>query len=295
VSAETGSARFAIVHTTQYDYSEAVSVSHHVARVTPRTLAHQTCEQHQMEIDPPPAVVKTHVDYFGNEMTFFAMQSPHTGLTVRTRSTVTVDEVPASRRGSSVPWERAADPRLLPLEAVECALEVRPQRTLAKVAAYARSSFPPGCPLIEAVAALTARIHADFVFDSKATTVETSLAQVFELRRGVCQDFARMEIACLRALGIPARYVSGYLETVPPKGRLRLVGADASHAWVAVYCPDIGWVDVDPTNNVFPSGTHVTLAWGRDYADVSPTRGVILGGGHHELKVSVDVVRLPEA
>jgi transglutaminase-like putative cysteine protease len=139
----------------------------------------------------------------------------------------------------------------------------------------------------------TARIHADFTFDPKATTVSTPIGQVFESRRGVCQDFARLEITCLRALGLAARYVSGYLETVPPRGKPRLLGADASHAWVAVYDPSIGWVDVDPTNNLFPSDMHVTLAWGRDYGDVSPIRGVILGGGPHSLKVSVDVLRLP--
>jgi len=139
---------------------------------------------------------------------------------------------------------------------------------------------------------LTGRIYADFAFDAEATDVTTSLSDVFRLRRGVCQDFARAEIACLRALGLPALYVSGYLETVPPPGKPRRIGADASHAWLAVYCPGSGWIDVDPTNNMLPSTGHITLGWGRDYGDVSPIRGVILGGGEHSLHVSVDVVRV---
>ena len=150
--------------------------------------------------------------------------------------------------------------------------------------------FPQGRPLLEGVLDLTARIHDEFTFDPKATTVATPLTEVFASRRGVCQDFARLEIACLRSLGIPARYISGYMETVPPPGTPRLVGADASHAWLSVYCPGVGWIPVDPTNNLLPSDTHITVAWGRDYNDVSPIRGVILGGGAHALQVHVDVV-----
>src|SRR5262249_8446230 len=174
------------------------------------------------------------------------------------RSTVTMRPEQVPQAGAAPTWEQAADRAALPLEAVECALEQRAARTSAEVAAYARSSFPPGRPLVEAVGDLTARIHADFTYDPKATTVAPSSSQVFEPRRGVCQDFARLEIACLRALGIPARYVSGYLETVPPPGRPRLIGADASHAWLAVHGPGIGWVDLDPTNNLFPSDRPTT-------------------------------------
>jgi transglutaminase-like putative cysteine protease len=160
-----------------------------------------------------------------------------------------------------------------------------------ELADYARGSFPSERPLLEAVVDLTTRIHADFSFDPKATTVATPLDEVVRLRRGVCQDFARLEIACLRALGLSAHYVSGYLETTTPPGATRPVGADASHAWLAVYCPGTGWIDVDPTNNLLPNLTHVTLGWGRDYGDVSPIRGVILGGGAHSLRVHVDMVR----
>jgi transglutaminase-like putative cysteine protease len=159
---------------------------------------------------------------------------------------------------------------------------------------YARESFPPGRNLLAAVLDLTARIHRDFKFDPTATTVATPLARVLEQRRGVCQDFAHLQIACLRSLGLPARYVSGYLETVPPAGQAKLLGADASHAWVSFFCPGLGWIDVDPTNNLFPSMQHITLGWGRDYGDVSPIRGVLVGGEEHTLTVSVDVVALGE-
>jgi len=159
---------------------------------------------------------------------------------------------------------------------------------------YARESFPPGRNLLAAVLELTARIHRDFKFDPTATTVATPLARVLEQRRGVCQDFAHLQIACLRSLGLPARYVSGYLETVPPPGQAKLLGADASHAWVSFFCPGLGWIDVDPTNNLLPSMQHITLGWGRDYGDVSPIRGVLVGGEEHTLTVSVDVVALGE-
>jgi transglutaminase-like putative cysteine protease len=162
----------------------------------------------------------------------------------------------------------------------------RPSRALGS---YAEPSFPAGRPFLDAVMDLTRRIHTDFVYDPRATTIATPLAQVLEARRGVCQDFAHLEIACLRALGLPARYVSGYLLTRPPPGRPRLIGADASHAWISVHLPDFGWVDFDPTNGLMPGEHHVTVASGRDFADVTPVRGVILGGGHHDLKVEVDV------
>jgi transglutaminase-like putative cysteine protease len=161
-------------------------------------------------------------------------------------------------------------------------------------AAYAAPSFTPGQPILEAVLHLTDRLHCDFKFDPKATTIATPLEQVMKSRRGVCQDFAHLEIGFLRSMGIPARYVSGYLETDPPPGKPRLAGADASHAWISFFCPGAGWIDIDPTNNIMPSNRHITIAWGRDYGDVSPIRGVILGSGEHSLKVAVDVIPLHE-
>jgi len=160
------------------------------------------------------------------------------------------------------------------------------------LADYARQSFPRERPLLEAVFDLTTRIYQDFRFDPKATEVTTPVETFFEKRRGVCQDFSHLQIACMRSLGLPARYVSGYLRTLPPPGKARLVGADASHAWSSAWCPGFGWVDFDPTNNCIPTDGHITLAWGRDYSDVSPIRGVLLGGAKHSLKVGVDVMPL---
>ena len=282
---------YRVVHTTHYTYSAAVSVSHHLARVKPRLCPGQECLSHELHIEPAPAVVRSHYDYFGNAVDFFIVERAHTELIVQSRSVVKV--LGRSRPPSETPlaWEAAREYDALPLEALECLFDSASIAVSDAVAGYAHPSFTPGRPLLEAVEDLMGRIHTDFTFDPKATTVTTPLRDVLTLRRGVCQDFARLAIACLRSQGLAARYVSGYLETLPPPGAPRLAGVDASHAWLAIYCPGLGWVDLDPTNNVFPSTTHVTLAWGRDYGDVSPVRGVILGGGQHTLHVSVDVLR----
>jgi transglutaminase-like putative cysteine protease len=290
-SAETLGVSYEVVHTTHYAYSEAVSVSHHVARVMPRACPGQECLRHALQIEPEPAAIRTHQDYIGNAVTFFIVDRAHADLTVRATSTVRVQPRSLPAPGDTPPWEQARNYDTLPLEAVECLFDSASIAVSDAVAVYAHSSFPPGRPLLDAVADLIGRIHADFTFDPQATTVATPLRDVLSLRRGVCQDFARLGIACLRSQGLAARYVSGYLETLPPPGAPHLAGVDASHAWLAVYCPELGWVDVDPTNNLFPSTRHVTLGWGRDYADVSPVRGVIVGGGRHSLRVSVDVLR----
>ena len=240
--------QFEIVHTTVYNYSAPVAVSHHVAHLNPRGLSYQQHVHHDLQIDPAPAVVKTHTDYFGNTVAFFAMQGAHKRLTVRARSRWSCRQRLGRRRqtrrhGSRSPIARHCRSRRWNF----CSTRSRiPANT--DMAAYARPSFPPGRPLLDAVLELTRRIHGDFTFDPKATTVKTPLSDVFRSRRGVCQDFARLEIACLRSLGLPARYVSGYLETVPPPGRPRLIGADASHAWLAVYCPGpAGLTSIPPT------------------------------------------------
>jgi transglutaminase-like putative cysteine protease len=282
---------YQVVHTTHYVYSEAVSVSHHLARVTPRVCPGQECLAHELHIDPPPALVRSHQDYFGNAADFFIVERAHSELIVQSRSRVKVLSRPRPASATTPSWEDAREYDALPLEALECLFDSASIAVSDAVAGYAHPSFAPGRPLLEAVEDLMGRIHADFTFDPNATTVTTPLRDVLNLRRGVCQDFARLGIACLRSQGLAARYVSGYLETLPPPDAPRLAGVDASHAWLAIYCPGFGWVDVDPTNNTFPSTTHVTLAWGRDYADVSPVRGVILGGGQHTLHVSVDVLR----
>ena len=294
MSADAPTVQYDVVHTTEYVYSESVAVSHHLARLSPRVLPHQQRLHHDLQIEPPPAVITRHTDYFGNAVTFFAMQGAHKRLTVRARSRVALQPASVPAASDTPPWEEVADRTTLPLEALEFLFDSALVPPRVELAAYARAVFPPGRPLLDAVLELTHRIHEEFTFDPEATTVATPLADVFKSRRGVCQDFARLEIACLRSLGLPARYVSGYLETAPPEGGVRLIGADASHAWLAVYCPDAGWIHVDPTNNVLPSSSHVTVAWGRDYDDVSPIHGVILGGGNHSLRVNVDVLRLAE-
>ncbi len=292
VSVDRQIIEYAIDHTTTYDYVHPVPVSHHVARLTPRSLPGvQVCHTHTLDIEPPAAVLRTHIDYYGNTLTFFATQSAHTRLTVRARSRVSLQPTPGAL-DDTPPWEVATDRTKMPVDALDCVLDPGAGRVAADVTAYAAESFPPGRNLIEAVGDLTSRIHRDFAYDPRATTVTTALSEVFQTRRGVCQDFARVQIACLRSVGIPARYVSGYLETLPPPGKPRLVGADASHAWVSFHCPVIGWIDADPTNDLLPTRSHVTLAWGRDFMDVSPIRGVILGGGQHALRVSVDVARV---
>ncbi len=234
------------------------------------------------------------MDYFGNKLTFFTVQEPHEKLVVEARSIVAIHEHYKSPPGHSRPWEQVAkalpdDSREEGLDAYQFVFESPRIRAGEQFATYALQSFTPSRPFAEALLDLTARINKDFIFDSKATTVRTPTEEVFRKRRGVCQDFAHLQIACLRSLHLAARYVSGYLRTYPPPGRARLVGADASHAWISAYDPDHGWLDMDPTNNVVPSSGHVTIAWGRDYGDVSPLRGMILGGREHTLKVGVDM------
>jgi transglutaminase-like putative cysteine protease len=295
VSADPSAVQYEVLHTTEYEYSQAVAVSHHLARLSPRVLPRQALLHHDLEIEPVPAVLTQHTDYFGNAVTFFAMQGAHRRLTVRARSLVALQATCVPPPSDTPPWEAVADRTALPVEALEFLFDAALIPPDPELSAYAGASFPPGRPLLDAVLELTGRIHDEFTFDRGATTIATPLAEVFASRRGVCQDFARLEIACLRSLGLPARYISGYLETVPPPGRKRLVGADASHAWLAVYCPEAGWIHVDPTNNVLPSNRHVTIAWGRDYNDVSPIHGVMIGGGEHTLRVSVDVLRPAES
>jgi transglutaminase-like putative cysteine protease len=293
---------YKIVHKTTYKYKHPVSVGNHVACLTPRSLPHQHVAWHDLGIRPVPATRSERVDYFGNRLCFFTIQEPHRELVVEARSQVTVDGQATPWPQQSPPWEeavrelsrelspeRSEDQSAAVLDAYQFLFESPRIRKRPEFASYAMQSFTPGRPLAEALLDLTARIHNDFRFDAKVTNVRTPTEEVFRKRRGVCQDFAHLQIACLRSLNLAARYVSGYLRTYPPPGRARLIGADASHAWVSAYSPGAGWLDLDPTNNVVPSCGHVTLAWGRDYGDVSPLRGLILGGASHTLKVNVDL------
>lgn len=285
---------YRIVHRTTYKYKNPVAFGNHIACLTPRTLDHHRCHWSDLHIAPTPSSRSQRIDYFGNQINLFTIQEPHKQLVVEARSEVSLDGGRTSAPAHSPPWEQIA--RELPqdnspssVNAYQFVFESPRIKPKIELANYAGKSFSPGRPWADALLDLTARIHADFQFDSKATTVRTSTDEFFRKRRGVCQDFAHLQIACLRSLKLPVRYVSGYLRTYPPPGKPRLVGADASHAWVSAFCPDTGWLDVDPTNNLIVGDGHVTLAWGRDYGDVSPLRGLILGGRDHTLKVSVDV------
>jgi transglutaminase-like putative cysteine protease len=291
---------YGITHTTTYEYSDAVSLSHHMLRLHPRDLRRQRCLENELEIQPRAGVRTSHIDYFGNRTTFVTVEGTHRKLVATSRSRVEVKATTMPRRTETPTWEAVrdfclgykADDILEAREFIYASPQIDKDP---EFGAYAAPSFEPRRPVLDAVLDLTERLHSDFTFDPKATTVATPLREVLESRRGVCQDFAQLQIGFLRAMGLPARYVSGYLETVPPPGKPRLTGADASHAWISFFCPGLGWIDVDPTNNLLPTNRHITVAWGRDYNDVSPIRGVILGSGEHSLKVAVDVMPLAES
>ena len=287
--------RYEIQHRTTYTYEEPVSIGHHLARLAPRNLPGQRCESHDLDIEPKPVGTAGHTDYFGNAALFFALRGSHSSLSVLARSVVEVEAKPLPVAANSPPWETLrdgvrADVLTPDAEAGEFAFASPLVIPDVLFVAYAKASFPSQCPVLEGALHLNHRIFSDFKFDRKATDVATPLKEAFEKRRGVCQDFAHIFIACMRSMGLPVRYVSGYLETLPPPGKPKLVGADASHAWASVWCgAEMGWVDVDPTNDCVPSGRHITLAIGRDFNDVSPLRGVVYGSGEQELSVAVDV------
>lgn len=296
-------ARYHVIHETRYAYESPVSISRQLLHLTPRDCSWQTCLAHEIVIDPLPGLDEARQDAFGNPVRQFAIESPHNTLLVRAESHIEVRSRPGFVPAlDSPPWERACAALVygaLPihLDAGVYLFESPYTRVKREFAAYAAPSFPPGRPLLEVVQSLMGRIFREFKFDAKATTVATPVLTVLEEKRGVCQDFAHLMLSCLRSMGVPARYVSGYLLTKPPPGKPRMIGADASHAWVSVYCPqgDTGiWVDFDPTNNLLPDTQHITLAWGRDFGDVSPLRGVILGGDAHKPEVAVTVTPYDE-
>ena len=283
---------YRVRHTSRYAYAETVSLSMHQVRLTPRESAAQAVRGNQLVIDPPASGSVTREDYFGNATTTFTIQDAHRHLRVTAESLVSVSG-PASA-GLDSPSLTDAVARLRARETAEelAAVEYQVESAQApRGSLYARYAAPlldPRQPLLEGVDALMRTIHREFRYDPVATTVSTPVSEVLEERHGVCQDFAHLMIACLRSHGVPARYVSGYL--VPKPG---VVGAQASHAWVSVYCPGVGWVDFDPTNDVRPAGGHITLGWGRDFEDVSPLKGVTVGGGSHS--VAVEVLVTPAA
>ncbi|MEX1301384.1 MAG: transglutaminase family protein [Desulfotignum sp.] len=288
--------KYTITHITQYRYKENASLSHNELFLTPRQTPVQQCMEHTLALSPAPSAMSQRTDYFGNSVTATTVQVPHTLFEINAKSRVDLSPIPAPAIEKTVPWEQvvaAVRRHDVPedLDAFQYVFSSPMIPVSEDMARWARDLFPPGEPFLRGASRLMERIFTRFTYDPGATTTTTPVSAAFELKRGVCQDFAHIAIACLRSLGLPARYVSGYLHTQPPPGKDRLVGAEASHAWFAVYLPGIGWVDLDPTNNVIPFDQHLTLAWGRDYSDVTPVKGTVLGGGRHHLSVAVDVVR----
>ncbi len=262
---------------------------------------YQQCSESKFTVEPEPKECRERQDFFGNTVYYFIIQKPHNQLTVTVTSHVDVKGRERQRSfAEHLAWEEAhqelhtdSNPEILEIRQYILYSSMIP--LMPELRTYAEKSFTKGRPLLEAVEELTTRLYADFTYDPDFTTIATPLEDVIKYRRGVCQDFAHLGIGCLRALGLAARYVSGYIETDPPSDQEPLEGADASHAWFSVYLPQLGWVDFDPTNNQIPTDQHITVAWGRDYADVTPLKGVVYGSGTHELSVSVDCERMPDS
>ncbi|MFA5957266.1 transglutaminase domain-containing protein [Hyphomicrobium sp.] len=285
---------FDITHKTQYRYRSTVVQSLHLVHMSPRAMPGQIVRHHSLLVEPAPASRQDGIDSFGNLDVILDIESPHKELVLLARSTVEKLPPPKYNLVATTSWDaldysllRAASERDVNILLFRCASRLTTP-TL-EIADYASLSFAPSRPVLDGAMDLVMRIYNDFKFDPKATDVSTPVTKVFAMRRGVCQDFAHLALACFRALRIPARYVSGYLHTRPPVGRPKLQGADASHAWISVWSPECGWVDFDPTNGIIVRDEHVTVAYGRDYDDVSPISGVLRGGGEHSVDVGVDV------
>ena len=285
---------YRVVHETRYTYSDTVTSAHQLGHLRPRATKWQKIKSHKLAIAPKPVEQITGADYFGNEVMRFMVDTPHNELTVRAESVVEVASHAPAPAADSPPWEKV---RVAPgdwgpgvdIDVEEFRFGSPMAPILEEAEAYGRDSFKDGRPWLEAIVELTTRIRKDFVYDPKATTVTTRVAEVLASRRGVCQDFAHLMISCLRSLGLPARYVSGYILNRPKPGAARTLGADASHAWVAGYCPGLGWVACDPTNGKLADLEFVTLGWGREFSDVTPLRGVVLGAATQTLAVEVKV------
>ena len=290
--------KYKIKHTTTYHYSDFVSLCQNQARLTPKTDRGQICHHSRIEISPPTNYLRQFTDYFNNNVTVFEIATQHKTLTVTMISEVEL-LVGANNNLTDldVPWSEVRDLLAKPnttelLKAAEFTLPSQLTPLDDGIRDYALVSFTPETNLIDACNHLMARIFHGFYYDPGFTTISTPLSVVFAQKRGVCQDFAHFALACLRSMGLAGRYVSGYIETMPPEGEEKLEGADATHAWFAVFFPGVGWVDFDPTNNVLPTDQHITLAVGRDFSDVTPLKGVVFGGGSQQLDVAVDMIRL---
>ena len=290
----TQRAAYRVLHETRYTYSDTVTSAHQLAHLRPRGTSWQKVKSHKLTINPKPVEQAPGDDYFGNDVLRFMIDAPHDELVVRAESVVEVEAHAPDSSIASPAWEagRAAPgewgPHVdLDVEAYRVASPMAP--VLDEALIYGRESFSDGRPWLDAMLDLTRRIQTDFVYDPKATTVTTQVAEIFSLRRGVCQDFAHLMISCLRSLGLPARYVSGYILNRPKPGARRVMGADASHAWVAGHSPAHGWVAFDPTNGKLADIEFITLGWGREFSDVTPLRGVVLGAATQMLAVDVKV------
>ncbi|MFM9938960.1 MAG: transglutaminase domain-containing protein [Hyphomicrobiaceae bacterium] len=286
--------KFEVSHRTTYQYRAPVAQSYHVVHLKPRVLTQQALFHHSLLIEPAPISSTEIMDYFGNATSLLRIEDEHTEFVVHARSTIEVKAAPVPDLAQSRPWTEIAGQAGQSEGRIDIAVRQfvcrsRHVPVSPDIVRFAQGSFPPGRPVLEGAMHLTRRIFETFKFDPRATDISTPIARVLEIKRGVCQDFAHLEIAALRSLGIPARYVSGYLMTRPPPGQTKLRGADASHAWLSVWAPEQGWVDLDPTNGIIPKGEHITVAYGRDYEDISPISGVLLGGGDQTMAVAVDV------
>ena len=288
-----GSRCYQITHRTEYRYSDVVTSSYGRGHLTPRDTDRQRCLANALDIDPEPADRSTSRDVYGNVSSYFHVTERHHVLTVTSNSVVEVDPPQAALYGSGsalAPWESARPLGRDGVLATEFTLDLRPPEITDAVRAYAAPSFAPGRPLIEVLRDLNARIFSDFIYRSGSTTVSTQVSQVLVAREGVCQDFARLAIACLRANGLAASYVSGYLATDPPPGKERMFGVDATHAWAAVWTPQNHWLGLDPTNDQLIDERYIVVGWGRDYADVPPLRGIIYTDSERSvIDVAVDV------
>ena len=281
-------------HTTRYEYEAPVLHAHHSAHLRPRTTDNQTVSESALQVHPSPRSVREQADYFGNICDIIELGESHDcfEVTAHTRVAVGRKTIAESPPCGLTTWDNT----VLNLKSgtgylteLELAFDSPLVRAHPMLHQYAANLFTPGRDLVDSIQELNHRINHDFTYEPSSTEISTPLAVVMRERRGVCQDFAHVAVGCLRSFGLAARYVSGYLETQPPPGKPRLVGADASHAWASVFVPGAGWLDFDPTNNVLPSDRHVTVGWGRDFSDVSPLKGVVLGGGNHTVTVAVDV------
>jgi transglutaminase-like putative cysteine protease len=290
--------RYRVRHETVYNYGGSVAHSHQLLHLTPRDSATQSCQSRNITLEPQPSSRREHTDAFGNLVTRLEYDLPHERLAVLAEVAVEVRTPASVDQALSHPWETVRDALIYSGEPLDadyldaCRFRMESSYVKLKLAFtdYGEDCFPEGAAILAGAQALMRKVHREFKYAPGSTNIRTSAVEAFEARRGVCQDFAHVMIACLRSRGLAARYVSGYLRTTPPASATpSWVGADASHAWVSVFCPPFGWIDLDPTNDLRIATDHIVIAWGRDFGDVSPLRGVIIGGGQHRLSVRVSV------